>query len=53
MFDNYIAFDPSLLEQSLFGKNSKWTFSKIPSTDKRIWFAGSNLQRMFHLLQKN
>lgn len=42
MFDNYIAFDPSLWwnDQHLV-KTAKAKLANFPKTEKRIWFAGS------------
>ena len=42
MFDNYIAFDPSLWwnDQQLV-KTAKLNLAHFPKTEKRIWFAGS------------
>ena len=42
MFDNYIAFDPSLWwnNHSLV-KTAKQHLENFPKTEKRIWFAGS------------
>lgn len=45
MFDNYIAFDPSLWWNNHYlVQNAKEHLAKFPSTDKRIWFAGSNAE---------
>jgi len=43
MFDNYIAFDPSLWwnNHSLV-KTAKENLMKFPKTEKRIWFASSS-----------
>jgi predicted alpha/beta superfamily hydrolase len=45
MFDNYIAFDPSLWwnNQHLV-KTAKEHLSSFPKTEKRIWFAGSSAE---------
>jgi len=45
MFDNYIAFDPSLWwnNHSLV-KTAKENLIKFPKTEKRIWFAGSSAE---------
>jgi hypothetical protein len=43
MFDNYIAFDPSLWWNNHYlVRTAKEHLSKFPATQKRIWFAGSN-----------
>lgn len=43
MFDNYIAFDPSLWWNNHYlVRTAKEHLAKFPSTGKRIWFAGSN-----------
>lgn len=43
MFDNYIAFDPSLWwNKHYLIKTAKEHLAKFPTTRKRIWFAGSN-----------
>lgn len=45
MFDNYIAFDPSLWWNNHYlVRTAKEHLAKFPSTDKRIWFAGSNAE---------
>ncbi len=42
MFDNYIAFDPSLWWNNHYlVRTAKEHLAKAPSTEKRIWFAGS------------
>ncbi len=43
MFDNYIAFDPSLWwnDQYLL-KTSKEHLANFPESEKRLWFAGSS-----------
>jgi len=45
MFDNYIAFDPSLWwnNHNLI-TTAKTNFKKFPAAKKRIWFAGSNTE---------
>ena len=45
MFDNYIAFDPSLWwnNHSLV-KTAKHHLENFPKTEKRIWFAGSSAE---------
>lgn len=43
MFDNYIAFDPSLWWNNHYlVRTAKEHLAKFPATEKRIWFAGSN-----------
>ncbi len=43
MFDNYIAFDPSLWWNNHYlVRTAKEHLTKFPTTEKRIWFAGSN-----------
>lgn len=43
MFDNYIAFDPSLWWNNHYlVRTAKDHLSKFPITKKSIWFAGSN-----------
>lgn len=45
MFDNYIAFDPSLWWNNHYlVKTAKEHLAKFPTTEKRIWFAGSAAQ---------
>lgn len=45
MFDNYIAFDPSLWWNNHYlVRTAKEHLAKFPSTEKRIWFAGSNTE---------
>ncbi|RZF57981.1 alpha/beta hydrolase [Sphingobacterium corticibacterium] len=45
MFDNYIAFDPSLWWNNHYlVRTSKDHLAKFPITKKRIWFAGSNAE---------
>jgi hypothetical protein len=45
MFDNYIAFDPSLWWNNHYlVKTAKENLTKFPKTEKRIWFAGSNAE---------
>lgn len=42
MFDNYIAFDPSLWWNNHYlVRTAKEHLAKFPSADKRLWFAGS------------
>jgi uncharacterized protein len=43
MFDNYIAFDPSLWWNNHYlVRTAKEHLAKFPSSEKRIWFAGSD-----------
>lgn len=43
MFDNYIAFDPSLWWNNHYlVRTAKEHVTKFPTTDKRLWFASSN-----------
>lgn len=43
MFDHYIAFDPSLWWNNHYlVRTAKEHLSKLPSNEKRVWFAGSN-----------
>lgn len=43
MFDNYIAFDPSLWWNNHYlVRTTKEHLSKFPTAEKRLWFAGSN-----------
>jgi predicted alpha/beta superfamily hydrolase len=43
MFDNYIAFDPSLWWNNHYlVRTAKEHLAKFPTTEKRLWFAGSN-----------
>lgn len=45
MFDNYIAFDPSLWWNNHYlVRTSKEHLMKFPTTEKRVWFAGSNAE---------
>ncbi len=45
MFDNYIAFDPSLWWNNHYlVRTAKEHLSKFPKTEKRVWFAGSNAE---------
>lgn len=45
MFDNYIAFDPSLWWNNHYlVRTSKEYLTKFPTTEKRVWFAGSNAE---------
>ncbi|MEC5158609.1 alpha/beta hydrolase [Chryseobacterium sp. MP_3.2] len=42
MFDNYIAFDPSLWwNDQYLVKTAKEHFEKLSASEKRLWFAGS------------
>lgn len=43
MFDNYIAFDPSLWwNDHYLVRTAKEHITKLPGTQQRLWFAGSN-----------
>ncbi len=43
MFDNYIAFDPSLWWNNHYlVRTAKEHLAKFPTTEKRLWFAGSD-----------
>ncbi len=43
MFDNYIAFDPSLWWNNHYlVRTAKEHLAKFPTDEKRLWFAGSN-----------
>lgn len=45
MFDNYIAFDPSLWWNNHYlVRAAKEHIANIPTTEKRIWFAGSSAE---------
>jgi hypothetical protein len=45
MFDNYIAFDPSLWWNNHYlVRTAKEHLSKFPNTEKRVWFAGSDAE---------
>jgi hypothetical protein len=45
MFDNYIAFDPSLWWNNHYLlRTANEHLSKLPPTEKRIWFAGSGTE---------
>ncbi len=45
MFDNYIAFDPSLWWNNKYlVKSAKEHLDKFPQNKKRIWFAGSSAE---------
>lgn len=45
MFDNYIAFDPSLWWNNHYlVRTAKEHLAKFPSSNKRLWFAGSNAE---------
>ena len=45
MFDNYIAFDPSLWWNNHYlVKTAKEQLSKFPTAEKRIWFASSKAE---------
>ena len=43
MFDNYIAFDPSIWWNNHYlVRNAKKYLANFPKTEKKIWFAGSS-----------
>lgn len=43
MFDNYIAFDPSLWWNNHYlVRTAKEHLAKFPTSEKRVWFAGSS-----------
>jgi predicted alpha/beta superfamily hydrolase len=45
MFDNYIAFDPSIWWNNHYiVRTAKEHFANFPKTEKRIWFAGSSAE---------
>ncbi len=45
MFDNYIAFDPSLWwNDHYLVRTAKEHLAKFPNAEKRIWFAGSSAE---------
>lgn len=45
MFDNYIAFDPSIWWNNHYlVRTAKEHLAKFPTTEKRIWFAGSSAE---------
>lgn len=45
MFDYYIAFDPSLWWNNHYlVRTSKEHLAKLPTTEKRVWFAGSSAE---------
>ena len=45
MFDNYIAFDPSLWWNNHYLiRTAKEHLAKFPASEKRIWFASSNAE---------
>ena len=47
MFDHYIAFDPSLWWNNHYlVRTAKEHLAKLPSTEKRIWFACSNTKEI-------
>lgn len=48
MFDNYIAFDPSLWWNNHYlVRTAKEHLAKFPANEKRLWFAGSNAEDIF------
>ena len=53
MFDNYIAFDPSLWWNDQFLiKTAKQQLELFPQTEKRIWFAGSSAKDISETVAK-
>ncbi len=53
MFDNYIAFDPSLWwNDKYLMKTAKNHLAKFPPQEKRIWFAGSNAKDISKIVGK-
>lgn len=53
MFDNYIAFDPSLWwDNNYLVASAKEGLATLPKDGKRIWFAGSNTPGISDLTQK-
>jgi uncharacterized protein len=45
MFDNYIAFDPSIWWNNHYlVRTAKEHLAKFPTSEKRIWFAGSSAE---------
>jgi hypothetical protein len=47
MFDNYIAFDPSIWWNNHYiVRTAKEHFANFPKTEKRIWFAGSGTEEI-------
>lgn len=48
MFDYYIAFDPSLWwNDHYLVKSAKEHLAKLPESEKRIWFAGSDAKDIY------
>ena len=48
MFDQYIAFDPSLWWNNHYlVKTAKDRLTKSPTTNKKLWFAGSNAEDIY------
>lgn len=53
LFDTYIAFDPSLWwNEHYLVKTAKAHLNKLPSTEKRFWFAGSNAKDIYVYTQQ-
>lgn len=53
MFDNYIAFDPSLWwNDQYWVKTAKEHLSTFRETGKRVWFAGSGAKDIFKATKK-
>lgn len=53
MFDNYIAFDPSLWwNNNYLITTAKKNLKTFPLSEKRIWFAGSNTTEISDLTKK-
>ncbi|WP_159801660.1 alpha/beta hydrolase [Flavobacterium sp. MK4S-17] len=53
MFDNYIAFDPSLWWNNHYlVRTAKEHMAKFPEDKKRLWFAGSNTEDIAPFTQK-
>ncbi len=53
MFDNYIAFDPSLWwNDKYLIKTAKEHLNKFSPNKKRIWFAGSDAEDIFETVGK-
>ena len=53
MFDNYIAFDPSLWWNNKYLiKSAKEHLDKFPKDEKRIWFAGSSAEDISETVSK-
>jgi predicted alpha/beta superfamily hydrolase len=53
MFDNYIAFDPSLWWNNHYlVRTAKEHLAKLPTTEKRLWFAGSSATDIYPYTQE-